>query len=378
MQPESQTGTINPAFAGYAAKYIRDASDDLQRVFDNLLEISGGDVPDATGYDRIRATRILYDRGFGKVTKNTPRTPSPVSERDSESEKSQNPTNQGSDNPGSEQGQTVEPVLSLSKEPALSLPKEPALSLPKEPALSLPKEPALSLSKGADLKNAPPGTSTHLVSQIEQKLDDLLGPVQSPEQPKPRTPLEIAEGFVPDIVRDSQYYVLEITDYGAKLADILMSIHEPDPENDTIKQCHRVTAGQMMIDRVLGPASNLQYDPDYAYDPAEDPYWAFRHPAEIDSQLTPEELKEADRQTRNFVEGMKKEDDGPCEDCEDDYLCEIHDPESEYYDDGNVTDEEIEIIARGMRNVMAYEDRLYFDPADGRLKLRPHNYIDDS
>ena len=157
-----------------------------------------------------------------------------------------------------------------------------------------------------------------------------------------------------------------------------MSIHEPDPEDDTIKQCHRVTAGQMMIDRVLGPAVNLQYDLDSTYDPAEDPYWAFRHPAEIDSQLTPEELKEADRQTRNFVEGMKKEDDGPCEDCEDDYLCEIHDPESEYYDDGNVTDEEIEILARGMRNILAYEDRLYFDPADGRLKLRPRNYIDDS
>ena len=349
-----QQSSINPAFAGYAAKYIRDASDDLQRVFDNLLEIAGGDVPDATGYDRIRATRILYDRGFGKVNKSTPRTPSPVSERDSESEESNNPTNQGSDNPGSEQGQTVEPVLSLSKEPALSL------------------------SKGADLNTAPPGTSTHLVSQIEQKLDDLLGPVQSAEQPKPRTPLEIAEGFVPDIIRDSQYYVLEITDYGAKLADILMSIHEPDPDDDTIKQCHRVTAGQMMIDRVLGPAVNLQYDLDSTYDPAEDPYWAFRHPAEIDSQLTPEELKEADRQTRNFVEGMKKEDDGPCEDCEDDYLCEIHDPESEYYDDGNVTDEEIEIIARGMRNVTAFEDRLYFDPADGRLKIRPRNYIDDS
>ena len=354
MYSQAQQSSINPAFAGYAAQRLREASDDLQRVFDNLLEIAGGDVPDATGYDQLRATRILYDRGFGKVTKITPRTPSPVSERDAESEESNNPTNHSSDNPGSEQGQTVEPVLSLSKEPALSL------------------------SKGADLNTAPPGTATHLVSQIEQKLDDLLGPVQSAEQPKPRTPLEIAEGFVPDIVRDSQYYVLEITDYGAKLADILMSIHEPDPENDTIKQCHRVTAGQMILDRVLGPASSLQYDSGYTYDPAEDPYWAFRHPAEVDSQLTPEELKEADRQTRNFVEGMKKEDDGPCEDCEDDYLCEIHDPESEYYDDGNISEEEIEIIARGMRTIFANEDRLHFDPADGRLKLRPRNYIDDS
>ena len=242
-----QQSSINPAFAGYAAKYIRDASDDLQRVFDNLLEIAGGDVPDATGYDRIRATRILYDRGFGKVNKNTPQAPAPAPksaqppepQEPPEPEESPNQADQGSDDPQSEQSRTT----------------------------------------ALDMKDAPPGTATHLVTQIEQKLDDLLGPPEAPDSRRMRTPSEIAEGFVPDIVRDSQYYVLEITDYGAKLADILMSIHEPDPENDTIKQCHRVTAGQMMIDRVLGPASNLQYDPDYAYDPAEDPYWAFRHPA---------------------------------------------------------------------------------------------------
>ena len=340
MQPDTQTGTINPAFAGYAAKYIREASDDLQRVFDNLLEIAGGDVPDANGYDRLRATRILYDRGFGKVYKNIPKapTPRPKPAQPQEPDESPNQDCHSSDDPQPEQGQTA----------------------------------------ALDMKDAPPGATTHLVSQIEQKLNDLLGPAQKPEQHKPRTPAEIAEGFVPDIVRDSQYYVLEITDYGAKLADILMSIHEPDPEDDSIRQCHRVTAGQMMIDRGLGPAVSLQYDLDHAYDPSEDPYWALRHPAEIDARLTPEELKEADRHTRNFVEGMKKEDEGPCDDCEDDYLCEIHDPESEYYDDGNITDEEIEILARGIKNITAYEDRLYFDPADGRLKLRPRNYIDDS
>ena len=76
----AQQSSISPVFAGYAAKYIREASDDLQRVFDNLLEIAGGDIPDATGYDRIRATRILYDRGFGKVNKNTSQAPAPAAE----------------------------------------------------------------------------------------------------------------------------------------------------------------------------------------------------------------------------------------------------------------------------------------------------------
>ena len=355
-----QQSSINPAFAGYAARHLREASDDLQRVFDNLLEIAGGDVPDATGYDQLRATRILYDRGFGKITRNTPRTPAPVSERDAESEESNNHTNHSSDNP--------------QPEPAKACP-EPSRRVGPEPESQPESCPEPSRRATLERGEAQP---KGLVSQIEQKLDDLLGPPQAPESSRTRTPTEMAEGFVPDIVRDSQYYVLEITDYGAKLAAILMSIHEPDPEDDSIRQCHRVTAGQMILDRVLGPASNLQYDSGYTYDPTEDPYWAFRHPAEIDSQVTPEELKEADRLTRNFVEGMKKEDDGTCDDCTDDYLCEYHDPDGEFYEDANISEEEIDILARAMKNLAANRDRLYMDRQDGRLKLRPRDYIDDS
>ena len=81
MQPETQTGTINPAFPGYAAQQLQEATGGIDRVFDNLREIARGDDPKANAYDRLRATRVLYDRGFGKVTKNTPRTPSPMSER---------------------------------------------------------------------------------------------------------------------------------------------------------------------------------------------------------------------------------------------------------------------------------------------------------
>ena len=355
-----QQSSINPAFAGYAARHLREASDDLQRVFDNLLEIAGGDVPDATGYDQIRATRILYDRGFGKITRNTPQAPAPESARPPESGESHNPTNHSSDNSQPEPAKACpEPSRRAGPEP------ESQPEACPEPSRRAPLERGAEQPKG-------------LVSQIEQKLDDLLGPPQAPESSRTRTPTEIAQGFVPDIVRDSQYYVLEITDYGAKLAAILMSIHEPDPENDTIRQCHRVTAGQMIIDRVLGPASSLQYDSGYTYDPEEDPYWAFRHPAEVDSQLTPEELKEADRLTRNFVKGMKQEDDGTCDDCTDDYLCEYHDPDGEFYEDANISEEEIDILARAMKNLAANRDRLYMDRQDGRLKLRPRDYIDDS
>ena len=89
-------------------------------------------------------------------------------------------------------------------------------------------------------------------------------------------------------------------------------------------------------------------------------------------------MKEADRLTRNFTEGMKKEDDGPCDECTDEYLCEYHDPDGELHEYTNITDEEIDILARAMRNMAANRDRLYMDPQDGRLKLRPRTYIDDS
>ena len=98
MQPDTQTGTINPVFAGYAAQQLQEATGGIDRVFDNLRKIARGDDPDANGYDRLRATRVLYDRGMGKVTKNQPRTPSHESERDPKSEESNNPTNHSSDN----------------------------------------------------------------------------------------------------------------------------------------------------------------------------------------------------------------------------------------------------------------------------------------
>ena len=341
-----QQYSINPVFAGHLANQLREDTDDLHRVFDNLLEIAKGEDPTANGYDRLRATRILYDRGFGKVTKNIPRTPAPRSSQPPKSEESQNHTNHSSDNPNPEPDET-------------------------------PK--------------TQPAASDRLVERIEQKLDDILGPPQTPDEPQgggepcpERSGTEsngsMAEGFVPDPVRDAQYYVLEITNYGADLRSILMSIHEPDPEDTSIRACHRITAGQMIIDRVLGPAASIEQALAHPYDPSEDPYWALRNPADVDSEATIEELTEADRMTRNFVRAMRQEDDAAsCEDCEeDDDLCEYHDPDGEYHEYSNATEEEIGILARAMKSLAFNSDRLYIDPQDGTIKVSPRNYIDDS
>ena len=340
MNAEQQS-SINPVFAGYAARQLQEATGGIDRVFDNLLEIARGNDPNANGYDRIRATRVLYDRGFGKVTRNTPRTPIPESERPTESGESGNHTNHSSDTPGSEPTAAAE--------------------------------------------------SNRPVAKIEQKLDDTLGPPQAPAKPEARhTPptrlnepghVPDAPGYIPDLAREAQYYVLEITNYGAELASVLAYIHEPDPEDTSIRPCHRITAGQMILDRVIGAVADLQQPLDHWHDPSLEPNWAYKHPAEIDSSVPLEEIIEADRSARDFIEDMRKEreafqpreETGPCQECRDDYPCEYHAMAEELAK----PEDEIIMTARGMRNLDIFRDRLYFDE-HGLLRLHPPDYIDDS
>ena len=46
---------------------IRDATGEIRNVVDRLHDIAQGDFPRANTHNRIRATRILLDRGFGKA-----------------------------------------------------------------------------------------------------------------------------------------------------------------------------------------------------------------------------------------------------------------------------------------------------------------------
>ena len=328
----AQQSTINPAFARHHSDKLREVTGELYRVFDNLLEIARGDTSNSTGYDRLRALRVLYDRGFGKVTRNQAHNSGPGSSRPTESEESQN---HSSDIP------------------------EPSTAAAERP-----------------------------VVRLEQKLNDELGPPQAPADPdqiveagfKPACP-EPAEGskggipapspnapgYFPDLVRESQYYIMEITNYGDELASILMSIHEPDPEDDSIRDCHRITAGMMIIERVLGPAAELAQALDHSQDPTEDRNWMTRHPAEIDSEVTLEELIEADRATRELLDEYL-EQRAACEDCTDEDFCDEH-----YMDEDDML-----MNARVFRNMRIYGDRIYFDLERGGVKLHPRNYIDDS
>ena len=127
----AQQSTINPVFAGYAAQQLQEAVGGIQRVFDNLLDIARGNDPSANGYDRIRATGILYDRGCGKVTKKQPHAPSLESSRSPKSEKSNNQTNHSSD--------TNRPVARLEQKlhDTLGPPQAPAEPEDEDPPIRL-------------------------------------------------------------------------------------------------------------------------------------------------------------------------------------------------------------------------------------------------
>ena len=320
MQSENQQSTINPVFAAHAAQQLQEATGGIQRVFDNIRQIARGDDHKANAYDRLRATDILYDRGCGKVTKSTPRTPAQRSERPPKSEESGNHTNHSSDN------------------------------------------------------NRP-------VAKLEQKLDEALGPPQSPIRLDEPGHIPAAPGYTPDLVREAQFYVLEITNYSAELASILAYIHEPDPEDTSIRTCHRIAAGRMIIDRVLGAVADLDQPQDQWQDPSLEPNWINKHPAELDSTIPLEDIIEADRFARKRIEGLRKEreefeereETGPCEECDDDYPCEYHATAEEL----SRSEEEVLTTARGMRNLNIFHDRLYFDE-NGLLRLHPPDYIDGS
>ena len=359
MQPETQTGTINPVFAGYAAQQLQEAVGGIQRVFDNLLDIARGNDPTANGYDMLRATRILYDRGFGKVTRNRPKMPP------TESEKSGNHTNHSSDIPAPK-------IAAASNRPAAKLEQklDDTLGPPQTPADQGGEEPVLSEAQRS--RREPVLSEAQRSRRAPIRLDE---PGHIPAAP----------GYVPDLVREAQYYVLEITNYGAELAKILAYIHEPDPEDTSIRACHRITAGLMIVDRVLGAAAELETPLDHWHDPSLEPNWGYKHPAEIDSTIPLEEIIEADRFARKRIEGMRREreefeeeygdreDTGPCEDCYDDDLCEYHMMAEEL----SKSEEEVLTTARGMRNLEIFRDRLYFDE-NGLLRLHPPPPIDDS
>ena len=169
----------------------------------NYTTSRGDRTPRANTRDRIAATRILLDRGFGKVPRradyNPDRHQTPVPDHDRPVEPSHNPT----------------PTT--------------------------------------------PGT----VAQLDESLHDSLGPAPSFEpdptssfEPDPAPSFETdtqstTDSHIVDVI-DTQDYILMVTDNGHTLVTVLTDILRADDDDPAVRPCHQIAVARILLDRTLG------------------------------------------------------------------------------------------------------------------------------
>ena len=194
---------ISPDPARDFANAILAETNNARDLIELLHEISQGNY-DANQNDRIAATNTLMDRGLGKCPKQTP---------------------------ASDDGHTSD----SNPSPA-----------PDNDEPKAPKEPE----------------SPRLVSQLDDSLNQSLGPppsthtpsAHSPGEPDPYSMQDGSPGpFDPFSIQSSiQEYILTITNNGQTLRATLMEIAFADPEDASVIPSHRRRAGTLLIDRALG------------------------------------------------------------------------------------------------------------------------------
>ena len=197
------TQQIPPTPAQRLAAKIRARTNDTRDILDLLHDIAQGEH-DATEHDKLNASQILFDRGYGKAPKAVPDTgPDPNT----------NPETDDDD---------VE-------------------AIPESPPAVPPSEPE----------------SPRLVSQLDDSLHESLGPAPSAEKTAqaPMSPDPFDDpSSIQSIIRD---HIISITNDGDTLIDVLMDIAWPDDSNT--KPFHRNRAGKMLLERGAGrdPTPNI-------------------------------------------------------------------------------------------------------------------------
>ena len=221
MTTSTQQIPANPAL-DFANAILEETNGGLE-IIDMLHDIAQGVRQNSTTRDRINASRILLDRGLGKCPKQSP--------------------------------VTTDPTPNPAPEPS---------------------------SRKPETTNKP--ESPRLVTQLDNALHQSLGPAPSAETPPTHSPLSTNHSPLQSTI---QQHILEITNNGRTLMTVLTNIcRAPDddpkacPEQEPalslskgrrIKDSHRVTAGRMLIDRLMGmrptpftSAAHPEHGPDQA------------------------------------------------------------------------------------------------------------------
>ena len=221
-----------PTPAQRLAHKIRARTNDTRDILDLLHDIAQGEH-DATEHDRLTATGILFDRGYGKTPKLPP-----------------------APNPNPDPAPSTEPVLSpvegSERDPESAESDNHANHSSDTPQTAIPhKEPE----------------SPRLVTQLDDSLHQSIGPAPSANQPTRRSresgnpeSYDISHSNVPgnpdpfddtssiqSTIRD---HIISITNDGDTLIDVLIEVAWP--EDPSTKPFHRNRAGKMLLDRAAG------------------------------------------------------------------------------------------------------------------------------
>ena len=228
---------------------------------------------DANEYDRITASKILFDRGYGKCPKQAP-VQSLAEEAGPEP------------SPGEPDGSSQTP------DPAPETDDNDVEPAPYSIRGALREAPALRESPPTFTHKEP--ESPRLVNQIDNSLHESLGPApkafpepvngepalslskghsQDPENP------ESSDSIDPSSLQSSiQDFIIEITNDGDTLVDVLMDIAYADPGDPKVKPFHRKYADRILMDRAFGtdptpvlgtvqarpePSQSVSHHPDY-------------------------------------------------------------------------------------------------------------------
>ena len=193
---------------------------------------------DANEYDRITASKIIFDRGYGKCPKQAPVQSHPEAGLDPST--------------GELDGSSQAP--------------DPAPETDDNDV-----EPAPYSIRG-EIRESPP-TITHsepesprLVNQLDNSLHESLGPAPSAHNPTTND-VEPAPYSIRGAIRESpehentdtsslqssiQDFIIEITNDGDTLIDVLMDIAYADPADPKVKPFHRKYADRILMDRAFG------------------------------------------------------------------------------------------------------------------------------
>ena len=224
----------NPTPAQRLADKILARTNNGRDLIDLMHDIAQGGY-DANEYDRITASKILFDRGYGKCPKQAPvlslaeeagPEPSPGEPDDSSQTPDPAPEPNNQEPEASKEPESPRLVTQLDNSLHESL--GPAPKAFPEPVNG---EPALSLSKGhsLDLDNS-----------------------ESLENPESSDSLDTSS--LQSAIQD---YIIEITNDGDTLVDVLMDVAYADPDNPKVRPFHRKYADRILMDRAFGTDPGL-------------------------------------------------------------------------------------------------------------------------